>query len=399
MTKVSSYHSILLISFFSPAENSTSILQIMADLYQILGVSKTASTDEIKKAYRKLAHQFHPDKNPGIKEAESKFKEINNAYETLGDSTKRANYDRFGSASANMNSGASPFGNASAGQGGFDFNNFGGGFGGGMDDVEDILEAFFGGQFGGTARKSARQKGVDIEIPLAITLQEAASGVAKTVKHENLIKCTNCNGSGAEKGSGRKQCPTCNGRRIAYQRTQTIFGTIQQEVTCPTCKGKGEVFDTACHVCHGMGAEKKVNNIEVKVPVGTSDGLRIRFSGLGEVGYNNSAPGDLYVIINIKAQNEFELNNLDVYSEISVNYLDLLLGANLNVSTIWGKLEVKIPELTDPTKELRIKNQGMPKLNNASTKGDHYLRMKIVMPQSLSSSDREILAGIRQKTS
>lgn len=366
----------------------------MSDLYQVLGVPKTANTDEIKKAYRKLAHQFHPDKNPGNKDAETKFKEISNAYETLGDATKRANYDRFGSASNNPGSASNTNG------AGFDFNNFGGfesGFGGGMDDVEDILEAFFGGQFGGRNKTGNRQKGVDLEIALSITLQEAAAGITKTVKHEHLAKCTNCNGTGGEPNSSHKQCPTCNGRKSVYQRRPTVFGTIQQEVQCPQCKGKGEVYDKACHKCHGSGAEKKLNDIEVQVPAGASDGLRIRFNGMGEVGYSGSTPGDLFIVINIKPQNEFELNNLDVYSNVNVSYFDLLLGANINVSTIWGKLEVKIPASTDPTKELRIKNQGMPKLNNISIKGDHYLRMNIIMPNKLSIEEVLALEKIRDR--
>lgn len=362
--------------------------------YEVLNVDKSATQDEIKKAYRKMAHQYHPDKNPDNPESEAKFKQVSNAYEVLSDTSKRANYDRFGDAGTNPGFGGMG--------GGFDFGNFGnmaGGMGGiDIDGVEDIFDAFFGGNGNRRSNKtSARSRGVDIEMSLEITLEDAAKGVTKDVKYKHNCSCVHCEGKGHEKDSGVKKCKTCNGKGKVYQRMQTIFGTIQQEITCPDCQGKGDTFDKVCKVCKGKGFEQKTEELKVNVPVGVTDGIRIKYTGKGEAGYIGSKPGDLYISVEIKNHKTLKRSEMDVFSDIEIDYFDLLLGGVIKVETVWGQNEVKIPPLTDPSKELRIKNQGMPKLNNDKIKGDHYINIKVKMPSKLSTQDVKQLEEIRKR--
>ncbi len=373
----------------------------MANYYSLLGVDKNATADEIKKAYRKLAHEHHPDKNHGDKASEAKFKEINAAYEVLGNAQKRSQYDQFGS------SGSNPFGGSAGagggfqdfGQGNFNFGNMD--FGG----VEEMFETFFGGNpFGGSAggfgqgqANRTRKKGVDLEVELNVTLQEAAKGVAKVFKHKHKVNCNACKGKGYEVGSSRKQCPTCHGRKTVYQRVQTIFGTVQQEIVCPTCNGNGETFDKVCQICHGKGFEETVEEINLDVPVGISSGQRLKVPNKGEAGYHGSDPGDLYVLINVKEDKKLKREGMDIYSSVEINYIDLLLGTNAKIETVWGVVEIKIPALTDPSKELRLRDHGMPKLSNSNVKGDHHLKIKIQMPTSLSKAQKELLESVRQE--
>jgi molecular chaperone DnaJ len=368
--------------------------------YSTLGIDKKASPDEVKKAYRKLAHQYHPDKNHGNKEAESKFKEVSNAYEVIGDPQKRAQYDQFGVAGANMGGGA---GGGNGGMGGFgdfaggnfNFNdmNFGG--------VEEMFETFFGGNpFGGGGQNrggqtSTRKKGVDLEVELSITIQEAANGVKKTFKHKHAVKCESCDGKGHEQNSAKKKCVTCNGRRSVYQRVQTIFGTVQQEITCPSCNGIGETFDKICKVCHGKGHEAKIEEISLDIPVGINTGQRIKVEGKGEIGYAGSEPGDLFVLINVKIDKKLERQGMDIFSVVEVDFLDLLIGTNKDVETVWGNVEIKIPPLTDPSKELRLRDHGMPKLNNSNVKGDHHLKIKVKMPTNLTNEQIEAIKAVK----
>jgi molecular chaperone DnaJ len=371
------------------------------DPYSILGVNKNSNPDEIKKAYRKLAHQYHPDKNPNNKEAENKFKQINNAYEILGDPAKKSQFDRFGgNINSNYSPGGNPQGNTADGFSNVEFNF------GNMDfsGVEEIFETFFGGNpfgnTGGSGRSnSGRKRGVDLELELNITLNEVAHGVKKSFDHKHKTKCSNCDGKGYEKGSTRKQCPTCNGKKTIYQRVQTIFGTVQQEIICPTCTGKGEVYEKQCKVCTGSGFQEAVEKIEVEIPAGIDSGQKIRIPGKGEIGYQGSEPGDLYIKVKVKTDKYFTRNGLDIFSNIEINFLDLLLGTVRNVPTIWGDVEINIPQFTDPSRELRLKNHGLPKLNNGNIKGDHYLKMVIKMPSSLSKTQKETLEKIRTELS
>jgi molecular chaperone DnaJ len=369
----------------------------MQDYYQVLGVEKNSSPEEIKKAYRKLAHKYHPDKNPGNNEAEKKFKEINNAYETLGDPQKRSNYDRFG------NKGG--FG-GSQGQGfsgfegvDFNFNNFGGNSG--FEDINDVFETFFGGGFGSSqrsrAKSSRRQKGVDIEMRIELTLEEAAKGITKTFKYRHKVKCSNCNGEGHEKDSEVKTCPTCKGKGKVYQRMETIFGIIQQETVCPTCEGVGKIYEKKCHVCSGKGYNEEMEEVEVDVPVGISTGDRIRVPGKGQAGYKGSSPGDLYLRVEINEHKYLTRDGENIYSNVEVNYFDLILGAKIDVYTVWGEVEVQVPPFTNPEKELRLRAQGMPKLNNPKVKGDHLIKLKVKMPSNLSEQQKIDLLRIRDE--
>lgn len=363
------------------------------DPYEILGVPRNASQDEIKKAYRKLAHQYHPDKNPGDKKAEEKFKQINNAYEILSDPQKRQNFDRFGSVNQ-------------AGRGGFEgvdfsFSNFGGSAGMSFEDLGDIFESFFGNGFSTRSRTktgfSNRKKGVDIQLQIDLTLEEVARGVKKTFSYQHKVKCRACDGTGTEVGSKLKTCPTCNGSGRVYQRMETIFGIIQQESVCPTCAGTGKIPEKPCAHCHGKGYEEITETIEVDIPVGVSDGDKIRIAGKGEAGYRGSEPGDLYLVVHIKPHKYLQRDGLDIVSTIEVGYFDLLLGARIDVYTVWGETEIRIPPMTNPNDRLRLKGKGMPKLNNPDVCGDHFLKIKVRMPENLTKADLDKLQEIRSR--
>lgn len=363
----------------------------MADFYQVLGVSKNATQEEIKKAYRKLAHKHHPDKNQGDESAEKKFKEINNAYEVLGDAQKRSNYDRFGSNYDKVNQ---------AGQGfGFDGVQFDFGGGSPFDDLGDVFETFFGGQAGRaqkTRTRPSRQRGVDIEMDVELSLQEAAKGVKKRIQYNHRIVCDHCTGKGYEPGTKVKTCDTCKGKGRVYQRVDTIFGVVQQEIVCPTCEGSGQTYEDPCKVCKGKGSYEENEVIEVDIPVGVATGDKVRVMGKGEAGYKGSEPGDLYLRVSIKKDQGFEREGQDVTSTVTVDYLDFLLGTRVDINTVWGEVEVQIPALTNPEGKLRLKNQGMPKLNNPGNKGDHYLKLKVKMPDSLSDDDYASLQKLRE---
>jgi molecular chaperone DnaJ len=370
------------------------------DYYSILGVSRDASNEEIKKAYRKLAHQHHPDKNAGDKDSETKFKEINNAYQVLGDSQKRSQYDRHGVDPSNMQGGGSQdFGGFSNGRG-FDFSGTGGSP---FEDLNDVFETFFGNGFSGnsqnsrTSKNPSRRKGIDLEMDLDLTLEEAATGIEKSFNLKHKVGCEHCQGKGSEPGSKVKSCPTCKGSGRVYQRMQTFFGVVQQEVSCPTCEGIGQIYEEKCHICKGKGYNQKNENIEVKIPVGVDSGDRIRVPGKGEAGYKGSQAGDLYLNVNIRSHNKLERKGQDIYSVKEVSYFDLLLGLDLSVYTVWGEVEMKLPPLTNPDSKLKLKGKGMPKLNNRELKGDHFVEIKVKMPRNLDKKQQEVLQKVRDE--
>ncbi len=357
----------------------------MADYYDTLGVTKSASQDEIKKAYRKMAHQYHPDKNPNNKDAESKFKEVSNAYETLSDTQKRANYDRFGD----------------SGMGGGDFGGFNGNMGGNMGDfggIDDILNSFFGGGFANAqpsnrGNSQARTRGIDIEMIIDLTLEEIATGANKIFDLKHNTNCKNCEGKGYEPKSKVKQCPTCAGQGKVYQRMQTIFGVMQQEAICPTCDGRGKIYEDKCKPCKGHGFVQEIEKINVDIPIGIEEGQRIRIKGKGQAGYQGSVAGDLYLSIRIKNHKSIVRDGMHTSSVLEIGYIDLLVGKNVTVSTVWGDMDVIVPPMTSPDAKLRLREKGMPKLNNSKLRGDHSIKFKVIMPR-LNSDQINKLKGI-----
>jgi molecular chaperone DnaJ len=378
----------------------------MANHYETLGVAKNASQDDIKKAYRKLAHKHHPDKNNGDKVSETKFKEINNAYEVLGDQKKRTQYDQFGDSFNQYGQ------QGGAGMGGFNYGDvqfdFGNGGASPFGDLNDVFETFFGSGFGasgaggqrsssGGKGRASRMKGVDIEMLMELTLEETARGAKKNFTYTHNTKCDHCVGQGHEPGSKVSNCDTCRGSGKVYQRVETIFGVIQQEAQCPTCEGLGKIYEKKCKVCIGKGYNQHNEELEVEIPVGVSSGDKVRVAGKGEAGYRGSEAGDLYLIIRLKEHKTLRKEGLDVSSNIEIGYFDVLLGKTIDVQTVWGNVEVTIPELSNPEGKLRLKEQGLPALNNPSKKGDHYIKLNIRMPSKLSGSQKEILQKIQSE--
>lgn len=363
----------------------------MSKYYDLLGINQSATPEEIKKAYRKMAHQYHPDKNPDNKASETKFKEINNAYEVLSDPQKKSNYDRFGDA-GNGNSG---FG---GGQAGYGPQGFGADFSG-MDGVnlDDIMNGFFGGGFGqqrsSRQQTQSRSKGIDIEMVMELTLEEIAQGINKEFDLKHNALCKHCRGLGFEPKSKTRDCPTCKGKGKVYQRFNTIFGLMQQEVECIDCNGKGKFFETKCTVCHGAGFSQEIEKISVDIPSGIDTGQRIRVKGKGQAGYQGSESGDLFLSIETKKHKNLSRDGMDVNSVLEIDYLDLLIGKKAEVVTVYGEIEVSIPALTTPDSRLRVREKGMPKLGNPKIKGDHFISLKVKMPK-LSSSQLKALTDI-----
>lgn len=368
-----------------------------ANLYDTLGVTKSATQDEIKKAYRKAAHKYHPDKNPNNPEAETKFKEASNAYEVLSDSQKRAQYDNFGTAGGSNGFNPGGYGGFDGVQ--FDFGNMGNGFG----NMEDIFENFFGGGFGQQTRRKntdngfSRRKGVDVEMDIYLNLEDIAKGETKKVNYKHNVKCEYCEGKGHDKKSKVETCKTCKGRGKVFNRIDTIFGVIQQESVCPSCDGVGEIYETPCKHCDSKGYTEKNEEIQVDIPFGVNNGDGIKVGGKGQAGYKGSEPGDLFLRVNVNQHKFISRKGSDTYSDIEIGYFDLLMGTNIDVQTVWGVLEVTIPELTDPTKKLRLKGQGMPELGQKEARGDHYLNLIIKMPKHLSKEDRKELEKLAKK--
>lgn len=348
------------------------------DFYNILGVDKGASKDDIKKAYRKLSKELHPDKHKGDADKEHAYKEINEAYEVLGNDQKRQRYDQFGSAEGPQ------FGGGGQGFGGFDFNGAQGDMGG----FGDIFESFFGGQARGGGRQSGR--GRDMEVELTIEFAEAVAGVKKTIRLNRLRMCGTCGGDGAEPGSELKTCSTCSGTGQVTRTAQSFFGAVQQTAVCGTCKGSGQVPEKPCSTCSGEGREQVAEDVPIEVPAGISDGQALRIQGSGEAGRQGAETGDLYVHIRVKTDERFIREGDDIRSTETINVLDALLGKELKVNTVHGNVTLKIPEGTQPSQVFRLKDKGMPVLNT-SRHGDHYVTIKVEVPKKLSRREKNLL--------
>ncbi|SSY70453.1 molecular chaperone DnaJ [Alysiella crassa] len=348
------------------------------DLYETLGVSSSASDEDIKKAYRKLAMKYHPDRNPDNKEAEEKFKEIQKAYDILSDSQKRATYDQFGSAA---------FENGGAGTGGF--GGFGGGFGGAQGfDFGDIFSQMFGGAAGGGARQPNYQ-GQDLQYQVEISLEEAASGIRKQITIPTYEECDVCHGSGAKPGSQATTCSTCRGSGTVHVR-QAIF-QIQQ--TCPKCHGSGKEIKDPCNKCHGEGRVKTSKTVEVNIPAGIDDGQRIRLTGEGEPGMRGAPSGDLYIHVSVREHKVFHRDPnapTDLHCELPISFAIAALGGEVEVPTLDGKVKLNVPEGTQNGKRLRVKGKGMKSVRS-SLVGDLYCHVVVETPVNLTERQKELL--------
>src|SRR5438132_713386 len=354
----------------------------MATLYDTLGVKKGASAEEIKKAYRKLAAQYHPDRNPGDAAAEEKFKEVQNAYDVLSDTEKRKQYDTFGV-------------DGRGGARGFDRRNYD--FGGGNFTVNDLgdLGDLFGGLFGrGGARTQRRQpeRGADIEVEVRLSFEDSLRGLETKIPVEVTTACRECGGTGAEPGTSPVICPQCNGRGVVAE-SQGLFALSEP---CPRCRGNGTVVEKPCHVCNGTGRERRTKRYTVKIPAGVKDGTRIRLKGQGEIGAAGGPPGDLFVVTRVEPSKRFERRGADLIIDVPVTYAEAALGAKVEVPTPYGeRVSLKVPAGTQDGRLLRIRGRGAPKLD-ASGNGDLIARLRVVVPKKLTKKEREALEELQK---
>lgn len=351
------------------------------DYYEVLGVSKTATQDELKKAYRKLARKYHPDLNKDNPEAAEKFKECNEAYSVLSDEQKRAQYDQFGpEAFENGGMGGGP------GAGGF------GGFGGfGGSGMENIFDMFFGGQGrGGRSNNAGPQRGADLRYDMEITFEEAAFGVEKEISLKRAERCEHCHGEGAEPGSKVETCPECHGSGYVRFTQNTMFGQMVNERPCSRCHGEGKIISNPCKECGGSGTVKKTKKLKVKIPAGVDNGSRLRVGGEGEAGLKGGPSGDLYVYLYVKPHKFFERDGTTVLCEVPINIVQATLGAEIKVPTLDGQVTMKVPEGTQPGKVMRLKGKGIPSLRGGG-RGDQLVRMKVVVPTKLTDKQKDAL--------
>ncbi len=352
------------------------------DYYEVLGVDKGISDDDLKKAYRKAAKKYHPDLNPNNAEAEKKFKEVNEAYEVLSDKEKRARYDQFGHAGVDPN-----FGAGGGGYGG----GFGGGFGGFGDfgDLGDIFGSIFGG--GGRRRNpNAPRRGNDTAANVIISFEEAAKGCKKTIKVTRIETCEECSGSGAAKGTSPKICPACHGSGQVIGIQQTPFGQIQTQHACEQCRGTGKIIDNPCRVCAGKGKIRHTVNRDIDIPAGIDDGQIITMRGGGDAGSNGGPSGDLQIHVTVRPHPIFERSGFDIFCELPITFTQAALGAEITVPTLDGKVKFTIHEGTQPGDEFKLRGKGIQRLNY-SGKGDQYVKILVEVPKNLSKEQKERL--------
>lgn len=355
------------------------------DYYEVLGISKGASDDEIKHAYKSLARKYHPDLHPDDKEAESKMKEINEAYEVLSDSDKRQRYDQFGFAGVDPTYGQGQGGGYSGySQGGF------GGFGG-FGDVGDIFESFFGG-FGGSQRSNpnAPQRGQDIRASLTISFMEACKGTKKQVRVTRYESCPDCNGTGARAGTVPETCPDCHGSGTVKISQRTAFGVFQTTQACSRCGGKGRIIKSVCPKCQGQGRAKNVFTREVEIPAGIDDGQTLRVQGAGNCGANGGSYGDLNIKVSVRDGGIFERDGFDIRTEVPISFAQAVLGDEITVPTIDGNVKYTVPAGTQTGTVFRLRGRGIQKLYR-SDRGDQYVTVNVEVPRNLSRRQEELL--------
>jgi len=365
------------------------------DLYETLGIDKGASEAEIKSAYKKAALKWHPDKNKGDKEAETKFKEINNAYEVLSDKQKRQQYDTFGSAGAG---GGFP-GGGGQGFGGFDFSGFS--QGGGAGGFADIFETFFGGQGGGggsSARpRNPARRGNDIEAGIKIAFEEAIFGAEKELEITKPDACKHCDGSGAEPGTKVVSCPNCSGTGEVREIRNTLLGQMSTSRVCEQCHGEGRVPEKKCSTCHGTTRVRTKERVKVKIPAGVDNGSTIRLSGRGEGGIKGGGSGDLYIHLNVEASKEFIRSGADIHSVVEIPLVQAVLGGELQVKTVHGKDIIKLPNGVQDGKVFKITAKGAPRLNTSGN-GDHLVKIKVHIPEKLSKREKELYLELAKES-
>ena len=358
------------------------------DYYEVLGVSKGASDDEIKKAYRKLAKKYHPDMNPGDKEAEAKFKEVNEAYSILSDSEKRARYDQFGHAGVDPNYGA---GGPGGGFGGFDMGDI---------DLGDIFGSFFGGGFGGfggsaSSRRNGPQKGESLRASLTISFEEAAFGCEKEINLNRTEECEACHGSGAEPGTTAETCPDCRGTGVVRVQQRTGGFAFSSTAPCSRCRGTGKIIHTPCKACGGSGSEKKTKRVTVSIPAGIDDGQAISLRGQGNAGKNGGPAGDLIVAVHVKPHPQFHRDGTTVLYEQPVTFYQAVMGAELEIPTIDGKVKYNLPAGTQTGTTFRLRGKGIPELRGRG-RGDQYVTVRVQVPTSLNGEQKEALRAFAE---
>ena len=357
------------------------------DYYEVLGVAKSASDDEIKKAYRQLAKKYHPDLNPGNAEAETRFKEVNEAYEVLSDSQKKARYDQYGHAGVDPNFGAGGYG-----PGGVNM-DFG--------DIGDIFSSIFGGGFGGgggrRSNPNAPRRGSDAAANVVISFEESAKGCKKKVSVQRICTCPDCGGSGAKKGTDIKTCPVCNGSGQETRQQRTPFGVMQTQAPCSRCQGRGRIIETPCPTCGGQGRIRKTEEVGINIPAGIDDGQVINISGKGNAGQNGGPSGDLHIEVTVRPHPLFERDGYNIWYEMPITYAQAALGAEVDIPTLDGKTSFAVKEGTQPGDVLRVKGKGIPYLNGRGT-GDLLLKIMVEVPKNLTKEQKDILKKFEETT-
>ncbi len=348
------------------------------DYYEILGVSRDAGKEDIKRAYRRLARKYHPDvnKEPG---AEEHFKEINRAYEILSEPETRNRYDRFGEAGV------------SGGAAGFDPDNMGG-----FADIFETIFSGFGGM-GGQAtarRRTGPTRGEDLRLDFRLKFREAVFGGEKEIRIRHLETCQTCKGSGARPGTSSRTCTTCSGTGQVRRATRTPFGTFAQVSVCPTCDGAGEVIEEKCDVCGGSGRRQETKKLKITIPAGVDNGMKLRVAREGDAGLKGGPPGDLFVYLTVETDAEFQREGNDIKSNISISYIQAILGCTIKVNTVDGQEDLTIPAGTQPNTVLILENKGVPKLGNPVSRGDHRITVKISIPTRVAGEERDLLEKI-----
>ena len=350
------------------------------DYYEILGISKSASDADIKKAFRTLAKKYHPDMNPNDKSAEKNFKEVNEAYEVLSNPEKKSRYDSYGH--AGLDPGADMGGDGM----GFNFGGFGG--------MDDILSTFFGGGFSSSSSSSRRnepQRGDDIRSRLTISFEEAVFGCAKEVNYSRVEKCAECSGSGAAKGTSAESCSSCGGVGFVKTQKRTPIGIVQSTKPCDSCHGTGKIIKSPCQACRGNGLIKKNSKKEVIIPAGIDDGMSVKVPSQGDAGKNGGYPGDLIITIAVKPHHIFEREGYNIFCEIPITFVEAALGAEIDVPTLENSEKFKIPEGTQTSTVFSLKNRGIQSVNNAKQRGDLYFKVIVEVPTELSEKQKNAL--------